>query len=308
MFRSTIFTAFAVIVATLVPASSATADPGSLPGSLLGEEVLSEKELGAATETGADSLDSDSAVGEFPSHEGLLVATEYQGNRVAVSTEQLVELSWVGLQNDELDATRTLIGDVNAYGRRFTRSNNGAHYLAMVNSDGFSVLIEIISEDSSKEHVFNIELPDATTLILTDEGSVDLLDHSGYTIGEFEAPWALDADGNTVPTTFKVDGNTISQVIEANETTVYPVLADPRFTWGWFSGTVYFNKWETMALCSGSFNTLRAMVILPFWLPILLAIAGTLFVFSCTARLLDKCIKAKSNGSVTYYTGGYCTW
>ena len=86
----------------------------------------------------------------------------------------------------------------------------------------------------------------------------------------------------------KVDGNTITQIVETDETTAYPVVADPHFTWGWLTGTVYFNKWETLALCSGSFHTLNTLVILPFWLPILLAVAAAIFVFSCSARLLDK--------------------
>ena len=135
-----------------------------------------------------------------------------------------------------------------------------------------------------------------------------MLGNDRYTIGEFEAPWALDADGNTVPTHFEVDGDTITQIVETDETTAYPVVADPHFTWGWLSGTVYFNKWETLTLCSGSYNTLIALGILPFWLPILLAVAAVIFVYSCVARLLGMCIKVKSNGSVLYYTGGFCTW
>ena len=153
-----------------------------------------------------------------------------------------------------------------------------------------------------------VDLPEGATLILTEEGSIDVLGDDRYTIAAFEVPWALDADGNDVPTHFTVDGNTITQIVETEETTVYPIVADPDLTWGNISGTAYFDKWETTLLCGGSWYTLVAMVTSAFWFPILAAVLLTMVAMACAARLLDKCIKVKSYGTVAMYSGGYCTW
>ena len=308
--KTVIVTALAVFATMLVPVSSAAAVPGGLLGEEESEGLSGEEESeGLSDEEESNNVTETRAVpiGELPADEGVLVATEYQGNRIAVSTQQETSFLWSDLQNDELAAARLLIGDNGAYGKRATSSNISADFLAVVSRDGFSVLVEIASADSASEYVFDLDLPDGSTLILTDEGSVDVLGNDRFTIGEFEVPWAVDAHGNPLSTHFKVDGDTITQVVEVDETTAYPVVADPHFTWGWFTGTVYFNKWETLVLCSGSLNTLRTLVIVPFWLPIVFAVAAVIFLYACTARLLDKCIKVKSTGSVLFYTGGYCT-
>lgn len=50
-------------------------------------------------------------------------------------------------------------------------------------------------------------------------------------VGSIAAPWAVDASGNAVPTSFEVAGNTVTQVVE-HAGAVYPVTADPLFTFG----------------------------------------------------------------------------
>lgn len=51
-------------------------------------------------------------------------------------------------------------------------------------------------------------------------------------VAEIETPWAVDADGNPVETRFKLHGDTLVQVIETTNDTVFPVVADPRLTFG----------------------------------------------------------------------------
>ncbi len=257
--------------------------------------------------TDAGSKEEPSATGELLINRGGLVATEYQGNRVTLSSSQDTSLSWTGLGEDELVAARTLVGDDNANGKRAASSAPGVDYLTLVSSDGFSVLIEAASVEAGSEYAFDVGLPNGASLILTDDGSVDVLGNDRYTIGTFEAPWALDANGKKLPTRFKVKGDTITQVVDIDETTAYPVVADPRFTWGWVSGTVYFNKAETESLCLGAIAALSGMSLRAIWVPILYAIAGTIAAFSCTAHWVGMCIKVKSYHVVIAYSGGYCT-
>lgn len=56
-------------------------------------------------------------------------------------------------------------------------------------------------------------------------------------IAEIEAPWAVDANGNPVTTSYDLNGNTLTQTIETNTNTAYPVVADPSIDWekvGWW--------------------------------------------------------------------------
>ncbi len=44
------------------------------------------------------------------------------------------------------------------------------------------------------------------------------------------APWAIDADGQTLATEYEVDGNTITQVVDTRGA-AFPVVADPDIWW-----------------------------------------------------------------------------
>lgn len=50
-------------------------------------------------------------------------------------------------------------------------------------------------------------------------------------IGTIAAPWAVDAEGRSLPTRYVLDGQVLRQVIETDESTRYPVTADPSFWW-----------------------------------------------------------------------------
>jgi len=85
------------------------------------------------------------------------------------------------------------------------------------------------------------------------DGSVDLstitADGTAVKIGHVEAPWAIDAAGRSVRTSYEVTSNALVQTVYPAEDTTFPVLADP--TWGvtlGISPTAYFNKHETYQL------------------------------------------------------------
>ena len=43
------------------------------------------------------------------------------------------------------------------------------------------------------------------------------------------APWAKDANGNDLPTSYRVEGTSVVQVVDFDATTAFPVVADPWF-------------------------------------------------------------------------------
>lgn len=68
---------------------------------------------------------------------------------------------------------------------------------------------------------------DDVELLPLDDGRVTILDSDGELVGGIEAPWAVDAKGNRVPTSYSVEGNVLKQEIETDKTTSFPVVADP---------------------------------------------------------------------------------
>ncbi|MFD7665659.1 helicase HerA domain-containing protein [Streptomyces sp. NPDC059788] len=51
----------------------------------------------------------------------------------------------------------------------------------------------------------------------------------GTFLGGFAAPWAKDAHGNPVPTSYRVDGSTLVQSVRIADSTAFPVVADPKW-------------------------------------------------------------------------------
>lgn len=185
---------------------------------------------------------------------------------------------------------------------------------------GARALVTLKNADAPTTQRFNLGLPDGAGLIADGTGGYDIVTSAGgagvVVRGHIDAPWAKDANGKAVPTSYSLDGNTLVQTIETGPDTAYPVVADPHYTWGIVTGTVYFNKSETKVLALG--GTVVS------WLPHPAAVVGgrSLAGFAGVAVATDRCVKIKVNPSLTvlspaaalagsgYYSGsggdGYC--
>lgn len=69
-------------------------------------------------------------------------------------------------------------------------------------------------------------------------------------VAEIAAPWAVDADGNAVPTLYEIAGDTLVQKVRVDASTTFPVVADPSFDWVWWPATA--------AACVAAVGTLIA--------------------------------------------------
>lgn len=185
---------------------------------------------------------------------------------------------------------------------------------------GARALVTLRNADAPTTQRFNLGLPDGAGLIADGTGGYDIVssaDGAGVVArGHIDAPWAKDANGKAVPTSYSLDGNTLVQTIQTGPNTAYPVVADPHYTWGIITGTVYFNKSETKVIALG--GTVVS------WLPHPGAVVGgrTLAGFAGVAVATDQCVKIKVNPSLAplsmagalagsgYYKGsagdGYC--
>ncbi|MEU2856469.1 hypothetical protein [Streptomyces syringium] len=116
---------------------------------------------------------------------------------------------------------------------------------------GARTLVTLKNAAAPTEQHFTLTLP---------KGARVIPDASGYhvvkpadqgvsmTVGAIEAPWAKDAHGKPVATSYKLDGNQLVQQVETNKDTAFPVVADPKITWGNVTGTAYFTKGETKSI------------------------------------------------------------
>ncbi|MDO5682543.1 MAG: hypothetical protein Q4G46_06930, partial [Propionibacteriaceae bacterium] len=81
---------------------------------------------------------------------------------------------------------------------------------------------------------YELPLGEGQVARLAEDGGVDILQtfpnegpESAVLVSRVEKPWAVDADGRSVPTRFEVEGDSITQVVQHNSTHTYPVVADP---------------------------------------------------------------------------------
>lgn len=98
-------------------------------------------------------------------------------------------------------------------------------------SDGAQVLT--VLRDGDEAASFNLTLPADTAMQKNGKG-YDLVARSegvSLTFATLDAPWAVDARGKKVKTSYELQGNRLVQTVESKNAT-YPVVADPRLTYG----------------------------------------------------------------------------
>lgn len=104
----------------------------------------------------------------------------------------------------------------------------GTGYLTALEDSGsgtFRALIEIHSADAPRTYAFSLG-GDAEVIPLED-GGASVRDATGSLLGIFEPAWAVDANGDAVPTWYEVRGSTMVQHVGFSSTTAFPVVADP---------------------------------------------------------------------------------
>jgi hypothetical protein len=100
--------------------------------------------------------------------------------------------------------------------------------------DGVQILTAIASADAPESYSYTLEVPDGTEFVERGEGSHYLFEAPGGDIlGMVSAPWATDAAGNPVPTSFEWSGKTLTQLVDLSSPGIaFPVVADPDWTYG----------------------------------------------------------------------------
>lgn len=147
-----------------------------------------------------------------------------------------------------------------------------------------STIVTIPDSSSPSRYDFDLGLPHGYIAELQEGGSVTVNNDNGIPIGSFAAPWARDANGNPVGTSYSLEGDTLVQHVEFTDDTAFPVTADPSWTWGIVTGHVYFNKPETRTIALG--GTVVS------WMPNPVAMWGgrAIAVIAGSAIAFNKCL------------------
>lgn len=110
---------------------------------------------------------------------------------------------------------------------------------------GVRVLTVIKSAQAPTEFDYNLKLDDGHKLRSLQDGRVVIVDGDDIVLSIIEAPWAYDAQGNAVAVKYTTSDDVLTLNVLHDDSTVYPVLADPVFKWGIISGTLYLDRQET---------------------------------------------------------------
>lgn len=114
-------------------------------------------------------------------------------------------------------------------------------------------LVVLNDASAPTEHRFRVTAPTAVDLAVTPQGGVRVRDQrTGSDLTYVKAPWAQDAAGREVPTSYRLEGDEIVQVVQHLDSKfAYPIVADPQTDCGWFACTLYFNRGETQTIKDG---------------------------------------------------------
>lgn len=148
----------------------------------------------------------------------------------------------------------------------FRDVGGGADAVVQSLDDG-SVRIQTVTADAAAPHEFTYSFGEGVVPLLNGDGSVSLVNevdgYAAFTVGVIDQAWAFDAEGNEVPTEFRVEGDALIQVVEPELDAAYPIVADPKITRTWWNTTVYSNKRETAAIAAASSAVALAALLVP---------------------------------------------
>jgi hypothetical protein len=107
-------------------------------------------------------------------------------------------------------------------------NRNDTSSVPIVHGDGSVQVATVIKSASAPNRfVYPLDIPTDSIIKIGENGSLVITDSLGGFLGAMDAPWAKDANGQSVPTHYEVTGNVVTQVVDVTATSAFPVVADP---------------------------------------------------------------------------------
>ncbi|QHF23418.1 hypothetical protein GTU73_04940 [Rathayibacter sp. VKM Ac-2804] len=214
------FTALVAVSALLAPAAIAAEDPG--PPTL-------------ASATVAEALENVERVDPTLLHDAVLEGA----GTAALGSGSVVVPSDPSAGVRIGDGARTVIVDLPAAesaGPAAALADGGVVYPAahsatsvVVGDRGVQMLTTIADAQAPADYSYDVTLAEGQRLELLGDGAA-VVDADGGIALLIGAAWAIDADGDRIPTHYSVSGSTLTQTVDHSAPGVaYPVVADPAW-------------------------------------------------------------------------------
>ncbi|WP_405656964.1 DNRLRE domain-containing protein [Streptomyces sp. RK9] len=109
--------------------------------------------------------------------------------------------------------------------------------VAQPSTEGAASIFQVIKNAKApREYTTSLKLPAGASLSTLENNRILISSGTGddtVTHGVIEAPWATDANGNAVPTAYRIEGSKLVQTVDFDSKTAFPVVADPKISFGW---------------------------------------------------------------------------
>lgn len=186
--------------------------------------------------------------------ERVTSGTQISADGTPDSLNQAVDLGHgASLRVAGSDAQRELINNRAVY----ANSATGASSVVQKVDNSTQVLTVIDGASSPSSYRFDLNLPAGDHLVSGPDGSVLISTTDNVIVGDIATPWAKDAKGVNLPTTYTIDGNSVTQNVNL-EGAAFPVVADPRVTFGFYAYVTFTRSETTRIAPNSSYVTLTA--------------------------------------------------
>ncbi len=162
----------------------------------------------------------------------------------------------------------------------------------MVAEEATRISVVIASDDQPEEFTYDfgaaaiVELQEDGSALVFEADRSDPESNAEVSVASIAAPWAIDADGNSLDTHYEAEGGTLVQVVEHRSGEVaYPVVADPTIDKpSIFQYRVRFNRSETASIAAGGWGDVVGSVSCGVMAPVCAIATGTLTYQSGVAQ------------------------
>lgn len=131
----------------------------------------------------------------------------------------------VGLPLDEHLANARVASDGTVV---YVANGEGADLTLQAYDDGSIRLKTVIPDSQSPErYVYSLNLAEGSSIKEQADGGLLVADAAGVLLFAVAPPWAVDAEGNELPTSYEIVGTSIVQWVDLKAAKAFPVVADP---------------------------------------------------------------------------------
>ncbi|WP_461474831.1 hypothetical protein [Microbacterium sp. HJ5] len=212
----------AMVASLLMAAPAQAAEDGAPSGSF--EEILESVAPDITDETNTQAA-PDLAEGES----GVDVTPVTLEDATAEGAP--VPADVIDVPNFSIDFADGVEGETRAGLTEITTDDASSEAYVQPTDAGVRVLTATLDSSGPSTYEYTVDVPVSAELVQV--GELYFLEDATQVYGVLHAPWALDAEGNAVPTSYTWEGGTLTQHLNFAQDTVFPVIADPFWTYSY---------------------------------------------------------------------------